>query len=128
MIACRKCALGPSDPCGAESARSINSLIVSPGQVLARRRNERGPMLEVSSLQQAFDTAMRIFATVLLIGCALCIAHVLRGLLRAVCYEGTLKASRPEPQAWRATVRLPSATRPHRVAQHLARPGCPEPL
>jgi len=82
--------------------------------------------LEVSSLQQAFDTVMRIFATLLLVGCGLCVAHVVRSLLRAVCYEGTLKVSRPEPQAWRATVRLPSATRPHHVAQHLARPGCPE--
>ena len=85
-------------------------------------------MLEVSSLQQAFDTVMRIFATLLLVGCALCIAHVVRSLLGAVCYEGTLKVSRPKPQAWRATVRLPLGDRPHRVAQHLARPGCPEPL
>ena len=84
--------------------------------------------MEVSSLQQAFDAAMRIFATVLLVGCALCIAHVLRSLLGAVCYEGTLKASRPEPQAWRATIRLPYGDRPHHVAQRLARPGWPEPL
>ena len=84
--------------------------------------------MEVSSLQQAFDAAMRIFATVLLVGCALCIAYVVRSLLRAVCYEGTPKASRPEPQAWRATVRRPLGDRPHHVAQRLARPGCPEPL
>ena len=85
-------------------------------------------MLEVSSLQQAFDAVMRIFATVLLVGCALCIAHVVRSLLRAVCYEGTPKASRPEPQAWRATVRRPLGDRPHHVTQRLARPGWPEPL
>jgi len=85
-------------------------------------------MLEVSSLQQAFDTVMRIFATVLLVGCALCVAHVVRSLLRAVRYEGTPKASRPEPEARRVTVRLPFGDRPYHVAQHLARPGCPEPL
>jgi len=84
--------------------------------------------LEVSSLQQAFDTVMRIFATLLLVGCALCVAHVVRSLLRAVCYEGTPKASRAELEARGVTVRLPLGHRPHHVAQHLARPGCPEPL
>src|SRR5438046_1033505 len=42
---------------------------------------------------------------------------VVPSLLRAVCYEGTPKASRPEPQACRATVRRPLGGRPHHVTQ-----------
>ena len=55
--------------------------------------------MEGLSLQPAFFTVMRVFATVVLLACVLCIVHIVRSLLGAVSQARILKASQPEPQA-----------------------------